>query len=95
MLILDESIKLHEKSTSQNFHKRVLYDRKVTLKKLMWPQVLLRTGAMKVSEKNELNIKLCLAPFTSRFVLGLYWVELYTTLCKALAMWDSFHRSFY
>ena len=69
MLTLDESSNYMKKSISQNFHKRVLYDRKVTLKKLMWQQAFLPTEAIKVSEKKQLNIKLCLAPFASKFVL--------------------------
>ena len=64
----------------------------------MFFRKFLPPGAMKESEKNELNVKLCLAPFTSKFVLqftvNTRLVELYTTLCKTFAMWHYFHQSF-
>ena len=68
MLTLDESSNYMKKSTSQNFHKRVLYDRKVTLKKLMWQQAFLPTEAIKVSEKINL---------ISNFVWHLLLLSLY------------------
>ena len=55
---------------------------------------------MKETEKHKLNVKLCLAPFTSKFVLQFILnksntrlFELYTALCKTFAMWHSFHQS--